>query len=200
MDGKLGAIFGGTAIAVVLLGLGLIHLKVKKVDDKLEENEKDVKKAKGNIEKAVKDLAEVTPVEIKEDIVRRAIDKAVDAEVSRAVYKTAQEVRGDMDREINSQVRSEIIAQRDKVIDNVDRKLVEEVDRISRDDIVNDVQRKITNMVIDRMERDLTDIRDQYARKLDKNVEEVTRKYREKLDDLIRDMDWQRLGYRIYKI
>ena len=58
-------------------------------------------------------------------------------------------------------------------------------------------------MMIDRMDSDLNDIRDKYSRKLEKNVEEITRKYREKLDDRIRDMDWtdwQRIGYRLVKI
>lgn len=197
MINKIGAILGGTAILVAGVILGVVIVKEKKIDEKIEENEKCVKKAAGLIDKAVKDVADATPVEVKDDIVRRAVDRAVDREVSSAVGRSVSQVRMDIEREINSQVRNEIQKERDSIVDRVDKKLVEEVDRISREDIARDVQRKITNLMIDRMDSDLKEIRDKYERKMDENMSDLTRKYRKKMDDLDWDYDRYRVIYKI---
>lgn len=200
MDNKIGIILGGAALMVAAATAGLVHVKVRKIDKKLDDNDERIHKADSKIENAVKELADKTDVEVRDEIVNKAIKIAVERDVSKAVESAVRLIREDIMAEINQSVREEIRTQRDRVIGDVDRKLTEEVDRISRDDIVRDVQRKITSMMIDRMDSDLNSIKDQYRRKLQDNVDDLTKKYRDKLDDVIRDMDWQRLGYRIYKI
>ena len=200
MDSKIGIFLGGAALILAASALGIVHVKVRKIDKKLDDNSADIHKANNKIEAAAKELAEKTEVEIREDIVNKAIKIAVERDVSKAVESAVRIIRTDIMNEVEHDVREEIRSQRDKVISDVDRKLVEEVDRISRDDIVHDVQKRITSMMIDRMDSDLNAIKDQYRRKLQENIDEMTKRYRDKLDDVIRDMDWQRLGYRIYKI
>ena len=200
MDSKIGIFLGGAALILAASALGIVHVKVRKIDKKLDDNSADIHKANDKIEAAAKELAEKTEVEIREDIVNKAIKVAVERDVSKAVESAVRIIRTDIMNEVEHDVREEIRSQRDKVISDVDRKLVEEVDRISRDDIVHDVQKRITSMMIDRMDSDLNAIKDQYRRKLQENIDEMTKRYRDKLDDVIRDMDWQRLGYRIYKI
>ena len=200
MDSRIGIFLGGAALILAASALGIVHVKVRKIDKKLDDNSADIHKANDKIESAAKELAEKTEVEIREDIVNKAIKVAVERDVSKAVESAVRIIRTDIMNEVEHDVREEIRSQRDKVISDVDRKLVEEVDRISRDDIVHDVQKRITSMMIDRMDSDLNAIKDQYRRKLQENIDEMTKRYRDKLDDVIRDMDWQRLGYRIYKI
>ncbi len=200
MDSKFGIFLGGAALILAASALGIVHVKVRKIDKKLDDNSADIHKANNKIEAAAKELAEKTEVEIREDIVNKAIKVAVERDVSKAVESAVRIIRTDIMNEVEHDVREEIRSQRDKVISDVDRKLVEEVDRISRDDIVHDVQKRITSMMIDRMDSDLNAIKDQYRRKLQENIDDMTKRYRDKLDDVIRDMDWQRLGYRIYKI
>lgn len=186
MLGKIAIALGGVSLATAIANLIISHNREKEMEKQLKENEEQLKKATGVINQAVKDLADETPVDIREEIVNRAIQTAVDREVRNAVDDAVRTVRTYIRTEIDRDVRMEIVAQRDKLIDDVDRKLTEEVERLSKYDIAADVRRKVT----DRMDKDLNDIREKYSRKLEQEMKDLTRTYRNRLDLLVDDNDY----------
>ena len=125
MNEKLGIILGGTALALTVGGLYMLHRKTKEMEKLLASYEAQRKKTTGSVEQAVKDLAEATPVDIQQAIVDKAVAQAVDREAKNAVYKAISDVRADIRDEIAGNVRREIQDPRDKVIEDVDRKIIE---------------------------------------------------------------------------
>ena len=200
MNEKLAVILGGTALALTIGSLWLLHKKTKEIQKLLDNYESQMKKTTGTVDKAVKDLAEATPVDIRQEIVDRAVEQAVEREAKNAVYKAICDVRSDIRNEINDTVRREIQDQKDRTIEDVDRKIIEEIDKISKDDIAADVRRKATDLIIDRMDCDMNDIRDKYSRKLEENMKDITRSYKNRLDLLVSDADRDYWSWRIRKI
>lgn len=181
---KVAVAVGGTIVGVMIVGGVVVYRKLKDLGTRMDKHEDNVHKVIWKTDKAVKDLAEMTTVEIREDMVKRAVAEAVNREVRASVTDAVRDIRSDIRAEINSGVRNEIQSQKEKLISDVDRKLVEEVDKISRDEIVDDVRRKVTNSVIDRFSRDFSEIRDKYSRKMEENISDMTRQYRRRLESI----------------
>lgn len=193
----LGIILGCSSVGITGITSALMWRKGKKVDKQVEENLNMANKVSKTVDKAINDISEMTPVDVRDEIVDRAIRDAVHREVGKAVDQAVREVKNDIRNEINTQVREEIRIQRDNIIDEVDRKLVNEVDKISRDDIANDVHRKVTNMIIDRMDSDLENIKERYSRKMEERFKELEKSYKRRLDGIVYNAE---NGYWIYKI
>ena len=194
---KLGIAIGSCGLVTAIVTLIAACNEKKKLDKKLEEYTEKQKKLVANTSKAIDDLADATPVDIREEMVEKAVHKAVDREVNSAVSKAVSDVKYGIRAEIDQEVRQEIVTQRDKIVEDVDRKLVEEVEKISREDISRDVMKKVTNMVIDRVDKDMSDIKETYSRKINDEVKDISRTYKSRLDLLTSGYDRDYLVWRL---
>lgn len=196
-------ILGGLAVALAAAALGVVCVESRKVNKQLNANDAENKKATTKLNAVIKDLADKTEIQIKDEVVNKAIQQAVNREVPEAVRENVRNIRNDIFTEINSETRSEIAAQRDKLIPQIDQKLREEIDLINKDAIIKDVQARSVELTMDRLTEDLDAIKEKYEKKLETACNEMISNYREKLDrriDTMDILDWQRLGYRIYRI
>ena len=196
-------ILGGIAVALAAAALGVVCVESRKVNKQLNATDAENKKATTKLNAVIKDLADKTEIQVKEEVVNKAVQQAVNREVPEAVRENVRNIRNDIFTEINSETRSEIAAQRDKLIPQIDQKLREEIDAINKDAIIKDVQTRSVELTMDRLTDDLNAIKEKYDKKLETACKEMISNYREKLDrriDTMDILDWQRLGYRIYRI
>lgn len=200
MNAKFGILAAGAALFVSAANLVITFMEHRNLDKKAKENEEKVTKLVSTIGKAVNDLADATPVQVKDAMVEEATNKAVNREVGKAVENAVSNVRNDIREEVSTQVRAEIKSAKDNTIDEVDRKLREEVEKISRDDIISDVRRKITGTIIERLNDDLDEIREQYNKKMGDNVDELTRKARSRMNDILDDTATSINMYKLLKV
>jgi len=196
-------ILGGLAVALAAAALGVVCVESRKVNKQLNATDAENKKATTKLNSVIKDLADKTEIQVKEEVVNKAVQQAVNREVPEAVRENVRNIRNDIFTEINSETRLEIATQRDKLIPQIDQKLREEIDLINKDAIIKDVQARSVELTMDRLTDDLNAIKAKYEKKLETAYNEMISNYREKLDrriDTMDILDWQRLGYRIYRI
>ena len=196
-------ILGGLAVVLAAAALGVVCVESRKINKQLNATDAENKKATTKLNSVIKDLADKTEIQVKEEVVNKAVQQAVNREVPEAVRENVRNIRNDIFTEINSETRSEIATQRDKLIPQIDQKLREEIDLINKDAIIKDVQARSVELTMDRLTDDLNAIKAKYEKKLETAYNEMISNYREKLDrriDTMDILDWQRLGYRIYRI
>lgn len=104
------------------------------------------------IDVSVSDLANKSSVEIEQTVVNKAVETAVDREVKKAVSGTAarvgDQVRGDLQKAIATEVK----AQYNNISDKVTKQVAEEVGKIDEPKLREKVAAKAEQIVLDKLE------------------------------------------------
>ena len=91
---------------------------------------------------AMEEVTKKTTVEVGQDIVNRAVEKAVDRDVKIAVSDTAEKVRATIGSEINGQVRKEVSDNLDAIKEAVSQKAQELVENIDEEEFGKRIEKE----------------------------------------------------------
>jgi cob(I)alamin adenosyltransferase len=134
MNNKFDGIVGVLGITVGLIGVGYAlgtHSKMAKISD--------------NLDRSIDELASRMPVDIPNDMIERAVEKAVTAQVKDAVGKATDGVLYDIKRDIHKQVVDAVEKEYDNIKDEVLQKATEAAAKIDVARVRRDVERAAVN-------------------------------------------------------
>lgn len=154
---------GMVGIAIGLVGLGYAfgtHSKMAKISE--------------NLDRSIDDLASRTPVDIPDDMIKRAVEKAVASEVKQAVGKATDVITVDVKRDMHKQVSDAIESEYSNIKDQVLEELVTEASKIDAKRIRYDVEKAAKEQALEKFNDNLDDILDDYK----SNLNNVTKIYK----------------------
>ena len=160
---KFDGIVGIAGIVVGLIGVGYAfgtHSKMAKISETLD--------------RSIEELAGRTPVDIPNDMVERAVEKAVAYEVKQAVAKTSDSVIAEVKRDIHKQVGDAVEGEYSKIKDTVLEELTSAASKIDVKRVRADVERAAKERALEKFDDNLDDILDDYK----DNLRNVTKIYK----------------------
>ena len=154
---------GLVGIAIGLVGVGYAlgtHSKMAKISE--------------NLDRSIDDLASRTPVDIPDDMIKRAVEKAVACEVKHAVSKATDVITVDVKRDMHKQVSDAIESEYANIKDQVLEELVTEASKIDAKRVRADVEKAAKDAALEKFNDNLEDILDDYK----SNLNNVTKIYK----------------------
>ena len=147
MNNKFDGIVGLVGIAAGLIGVGYAlgtHSKMAKISE--------------NLDRSIEELASNTPVDIPNDMIERAVEKAVAYEVKQAVGKTTDRIIVDVKRDIHKQVSDAVESEYSNIKDVVLKELTEEAAKIDARRVRADVEKAAKEQALEKFDDNLDDI------------------------------------------
>lgn len=147
MNKKFDSFVGVLGVAAGLVGLGYgycMHTKMAKISE--------------NLDRSIDELASRTPVDIPNDMIERAVEKAVAYEVKQAVGKVTDGISVEIKRDIHKQVSDAIESEYSNIKDTVLEELVTEASKIDAKRVRADVERAAKEHAIEKFDDNLDDI------------------------------------------
>lgn len=156
---------GVAGIAVGLIGVGYAlgtRSKMARISEKLD--------------RSIEDLAGQMPVDIPNDLIERAAEKAVAYEVKQAVSKVTDAVVADVKRDIHKQVSDAVESEYSSIKDRVLEELVTEASKIDAKRVRADVERAAKERALEKFDDNLDAILEDYKDNL-RNVNKIYRSF-----------------------
>ena len=147
MNNKFDGIIGLIGIGLGLVGVGYAlgtHSKMAKISD--------------NLDRAIDELASQVPVDIPNDMIERAVEKAVAYEAKQAVCKVADRVKHDVAYDMHKQVSDVIEQEYSSVKDVVLKELTDEAAKIDAKRVRYDVEKAAKEKALEKFDDNLDDI------------------------------------------
>ena len=155
--------------AAGLLGVGYAicaHTKLAKISDRLD--------------KSIDDLASDTEIDIPEELVNKAVEKAVQDEAARAVKRATDETILALKRDIHSEVQKAVDKEYDTIKDSVLREATASAAKIDAVRVRRDVESAAKKAVLEKFDDNLDDILEKFNENLD-NTAKIYSSIRETL-------------------
>lgn len=146
---------GLVGVAIGLLGIGYAygtHSKMAQISK--------------NLDRSIEDLASKTPVNISDDMIERAVEKAVNYEVKQAVGKTTDKIIVDVKRDIHKQVSDAVEEEYSNIKDRVLEELTAEAAKIDVKRVRADVEKAAKEAALEKFDSSLNDILDNFNNQL----------------------------------
>ena len=122
---------------------------------------------------AMKDLENKTPVEIKEEMVNKAIRNAVDREVKIAVNDAVKAVKNDIHKEVETEVRKEVNASFQTIKAETAEKISDQVASIDEGALKAEVTRKAEDKILKKFEHALDSMLDEERSRARRRTDDV---------------------------
>lgn len=161
MANKSDFIVGMVGIAAGLIGVGYAmgaHSKMVKISE--------------NLDRSIDELASNTPVDIPNDMIERAVEKAVAYEVKQAVYKTTDRIIVDVKRDIHKQVSDAVESEYSNIKGIVLEELTNEAAKIDAKRVRADVEKAAKAHALEKFDDNLDDILENFNDQL-KNTSKI---------------------------
>lgn len=161
MNDKYDKLVGIVGIALGLVGVGYAmgtHSKMAKISN--------------NLERSIDDLASQVPVDIPNDMIERAVDKAIAYEVKQAVGKVTDAVKCDVKRDLHKQIGDAIEEEYSNIKDVVLSELIEEASKIDARRVRYDVEKAAKEKAIEKFDDNLDEILENFNDQL-KNTSKI---------------------------
>lgn len=162
--------FGKWGVVGLVLGAGSLILSgfmAKRTNDMAKK-----------LDKSVDELTKMTPVEVAQDVVNKAVENAVNREVEvavdKAVVDATRQVRGDAKHEIAAQVRTEIKDIYDDLKQDVRDKLEQEVEDIDIASLQEAVKKKGAELAAKKVELECTNVVNEFREQFRSHFRNVT--------------------------
>lgn len=133
--------------AVGLMGLGYgiaMHTKMAKVSERLD--------------KGINDLADNTEIDIPEELVNKAVEKAVTTEAKKVVEKATTEALAELKCDIRDAVTAAVDKEYEGIKETVLKKATEEAAKIDSARVRRDVEKAAYNVAMEKFNGNLDDI------------------------------------------
>lgn len=161
MNNKIDGIVGIVGIGLGLVGIGYAlgtHSKMAKISD--------------NLERSIDDLASQVPVDIPNDMIERAVEKAVAYEVKQAVGKVTDVVKCDVKHDMHKQVSDAIEQEYSNIKEVVLSDLIDEAAKIDAKRVRYDVEKAAKEKALEKFDDNLDDILENFNDQL-KNTSKI---------------------------
>lgn len=165
-DGLVGLL--GVAFGLVGVGYAMgTHSKMAKISEKLD--------------CSIEELASKTPVDIPDEMIERAVEKAVAAEAKQAVSKATDVAIVSVKRDIHKQVSDAVESEYSDIKGAVLEELVAEAAKIDAKRVRSDVEKAATDIALKKFDDNLDDI----LQKHNSELENVTKIYKAIADAVV---------------
>lgn len=142
------------ALGLIGVGYGIsMHSKLSKVSERLD--------------KTIDDLANNMKIDISEEIVNKAVDRAVQVESKRVVEKAAKDSVSEIKRDIHANVRKEIDSEYSSIKDSVLKEITVSASKIDVARVRRDVEEAAKKTALEKFNDNLDDILDRFNSNLD---------------------------------
>lgn len=161
MNNKFDGVIGLVGIGLGLVGVGYalgMHSKMAKISD--------------NLERSIDDLASQVPVDIPNDMIERAVDKAVAYEVKQAVCKVSDRVKHDVAYDMHKQVSDAIEQEYSNVKEVVLKNVTDEAAKIDAKRVRYDVEKAAKEKALEKFDDNLDEILENFNDQL-KNTSKI---------------------------
>lgn len=148
---KFDGIIGVAGAAIGLIGIGYAfatHSKMAKISE--------------NLDRSIDELASRMPVDIPDNMIERAVEKAVAFEVKQVAGKTAECIIDDVKRDIHKQVSDAVEAEYSDIKAVVLKELTDEAAKIDAKRVRADVERAAKTRALEKFEVELDGITAEY--------------------------------------
>lgn len=133
------------AVGLIGLGYGIaMHTKMGKICERLD--------------RSIDDLANTTEIDISEDLVDRAVEKAAQIEAKKAVEKAAQDAMTELKKDIRIAVENAVDKEYASIKDTVLKKATEEAAKIDSTRVRRDVEKAAYDTAMSKFNANLDDI------------------------------------------
>lgn len=126
---------------------------------------------------AMKDLENKTPVEIKDEMVNKAIRNAVDREVKIAVNDTVKTVKNDIHKEVETEVRKEVTASFQTIKAETAEKISNQVALIDEGALKAEVTRKAEDKILKKFDGSLDNVLNEARDECKRRLNSVTKSW-----------------------
>ena len=147
MNNKFDGIIGFVGIAVGLVGVGYAlgtHSKMAKISN--------------NLERSIDDLASQVPVDIPNDMLERAVERAVFYEAKQAVCRVSDKVKHDVAYDMHKQIKDVIEDEYSNIKDTVLKNVTDEAANIDFKRVRYDVEKAAKEKALEKFDDNLDDI------------------------------------------
>lgn len=156
-DGFVGLL--GVTVGLVAVGYAMgTHSKMAKISEKLD--------------MSIEELAGNTPVDIPDNLIERAVEKAVAHEVKQAVSKATDAAIISVKRDIHKQVSDAVEVEYSNIRTTVLKELTDEAAKIDVNRVRADVERAAKERALEKFDDKLDDIVDEFKEKVNDYVED----------------------------
>lgn len=146
------ALLGITGL--VGIGYGICaHTKLAKVSNRLD--------------RSIDDLASGTEIDIPEELVNKAVEKAVQAEAKKAIERATNETIVAMKKDIHSEVQREVNKEYDSIKDTVLKEITASASKIDASRVRRDVEEAAKEAALEKFNDNLDDILEKFNENLD---------------------------------
>ena len=122
---------------------------------------------------SLKDLSALTPAEIRQSVVDRATERAVDREVTASIQATTKKISDQIRADMNREVRTAVKSQYEDISDKVTRKVSEEVAAIDRTSLTRKIADRAEDLVIEKLDKST----DEALEKFNRGIGNITKIY-----------------------
>lgn len=161
MSKNFDAVVGLVGIGVGILGIGYAlgtHSKMAKISE--------------NLDRSIEDLAGRTPVDIPEEMIKRAVEKSVAYEIKQTVSKATDGVIADVKRDIRKQVSDAVESEYSNIKDSVLSELTDAASKIDVRRVRADVEKAAKEQALEKFDDNLDDILENFNDQL-KNTSKI---------------------------
>lgn len=149
----------GVGIGVLGLGYGLgMHTKMAQISE--------------NLDRSIDELASRTPVDIPEDMIRRAVEKSVAFEVKQTVSKATDAIIVDVKKDIHKQVTDAVENEYSNIKGSVLDELTNAASKIDVKRVRSDVEKAAKEHALEKFDSNLEDILENFNDQL-KNTSRI---------------------------
>lgn len=129
-------------------------------------------KISDTLNRSIDDLANRTEIDIPEEMINRAVEKAVAVEAKRAVVKATDEAIKEVKKDIHKQVSDAVESEYTDIKESVLKELTYEAAKIDAKRVRADVEKAATKLALEKFDDNLDDILEKFNDNLD-NVSKI---------------------------
>lgn len=116
---------------------------------------------------AVNNISDTTVIDIRDEIINTAVEKAASHQAGLVVKKAIKDIEDDLTKQTQKQIREAVKTQYDKLSKMVSDTIAKEVSNIDGDEITEEVTEKAKEILVEKFNSKLDDLVDDYQRNLD---------------------------------
>lgn len=173
----------------------------KRADEILEDSQKKIKELEDKLEKKVDGIADSLDVEVPDDIVERALNKAADAEAKASIDRVSRKIMDEYGVAVRSEVRKSVDLAYSNTKVDVKNELTKQISHIDISGIKREIVEQAKRQVTDELEQAVKTIKDTFEESLEDCKEKAADKFERDLDSISTRFsnDLER-GSKIYKV
>lgn len=142
---------------------------------------KQVKETADLIDKSVKDLKDLDAIDVKEAVVNKAIEAAVEKRVQEITGRVYAEVKAETTRKANAWVDDTIKGMYDTIADDVVKQIAREIAKIDQTKLKKDVTAEAKKIIVEKFDGQLDDQLMEFNKNLE-NVGKIYQSIAQKMD------------------